>query len=224
MSQILAWRSDTDGRLFEDKTKYLKHLKKLAKARFITKKISKLENSWYDFNTRMGQVANITELKQFISDNWDQFFINAISNNMWRSDYSTAKHELVSIEFQYLRWDEQTSNSHKCPRNGVRNFMMEADKPTSYPGWRGRLQFKVKTEQYTYRKKLYHRQGYGSDYFAKSIMCLGGGGGGDSGNGLQKYEYDCVLWADDFPVMYQTRLKSKTWNYISGQEVDLCTL
>lgn len=221
MSQILAWRSDADGKLFEDKVKYLKHLKKLAKVRFISKKILKVENSWDDFNTRMGQVANISELEQFISDNWDQFFIKGLSSNMWRSDYTPAKHELVRIEFWNPKWNEYTSNSHRCPRNGVRNFMREHNNPTSYPGWECQIQFEVKTEQYTHRKKTYYRQGYGSDYFDKSIVCLGGGGGGCS-NGTQKYQYDCVLWAEDFPVMYQNHLKSKTWNYISGQDINLC--
>lgn len=221
MSQILAWRSDADGKLFEDKAKYIKHLKKLARERITTKKIVKSENLWYDFNTSMGQVSNISELEQFISDNWDQFFINGIKNNMWRSDYSPTKHELVSVKFWNIGWNEYASNSHRCPRNGVRNFMREHDKPTSYPGWECRIQFEVMTEQYTHRKKQYHRQGYGSDYFANSVVSIGGGGGGTS-NGVQKYQYDCVLWADDFPVMYQNHLKSKVWNHLSGQAVNLC--
>ena len=223
MSQILAWRSDADGKLFEDKAKYIKHLKKLARLRITDKKILKVENSWNDFNTQMGQVANITELEKFISDNWDQFFINGFKDNRWRADNAPSKHELVRIEFWNTVWNEHTSNSHKCPRNGVRNFMREHDKPTSYPGWECRIQFEIKTEEYTYRKKQYRRQGYGSDYFANSIVCLGGGGGGSS-NGTQKYQYDCVLWAEDFPVMYENHLKSKTWNYVSGQNIDLCSM
>lgn len=221
MSQILAWRSDTDGRLFEDKTKYINHLKKLAKERYIARKILKVENSWSDFNDRMGQMSTIPELKRFISDNWEQFFVNSLKNNTWRSDYTLTKHELVSIDFWNPRWNEHTSNSHKCPRNGVTNFMQDADKPTSYPGLECRIQFEVKTEQYTYRKKSYHRQGYGSDYFGKSIVCLGAGGGGSS-NGIQKYQYDCVLWAEDFPVMYENHMKSKMWNHLGGQTIDLC--
>jgi hypothetical protein len=223
MSQILAWRSDTDGRLFEDKSKYIKHLKKLAKERLLDRKIQKVENAWDELNRQMGQVANITELKQFISDNWDQFFLNGIKNNAWRSDYAPTKHELVSIDFWNLKWDDHNSNSHRCPKGGVTNYMRDADKPKSYPGWECRIQFEVKTEQYTHRKKTYYRQGYGSDYFNKSIVSLGGGGGGCS-NGTQKYQYECTLWADDFPVMFENHMKSKTWNYLSGQEIDMCSI
>ena len=33
MSQVLVWKSDADGKLFEDKIKYQKHLRKLAAQR-----------------------------------------------------------------------------------------------------------------------------------------------------------------------------------------------
>ena len=39
MSQVLVWKSDVDGKLFEDKAKYQSHLRKLARHRNAQQKL-----------------------------------------------------------------------------------------------------------------------------------------------------------------------------------------
>jgi len=43
MSVITVWKSDADGKLFEDKTKYQKHLRKLGRERLTRRKLEIVE-------------------------------------------------------------------------------------------------------------------------------------------------------------------------------------
>ena len=96
MSEVLVFKSDTDGKLFEDKNDYLKHLRKLAAVRIRQKKIDQAQKDREGFLLRMGQVPSPAALEQFIRDNWDWFIHNGHVYNNWRN-IPSKKHTLVGI-------------------------------------------------------------------------------------------------------------------------------
>lgn len=220
MSQVMVWKSDADGKLFEDKVKYQKHLRKLAAERRRQKQIAQQAVEREAFLDRMGQVASIDELNQFIKDNWQWFFLNGYARNTWRRDRKTEKlHEFVDVRIHDISWRDRIGNTHSCPRNGVENFMQEGDKPKGYAGWYGRISIKVRPAMEKYRGKEYLKDGWGSDYFNDTPIKTGSGGGG-GGTEWKSYSYDVTLWADDFPVMHENHMKKVVWKHMSGKTVE----
>jgi len=229
MSIIQAYKSDADGKIFEDKKKYQSHLRKLASARLAEKKVEQMEAEREQFLIKMGQVGSIAELNQFIKDNWKWFWANGAKHNFykWSRNKGVAAdfheyHDVVVIESY---WKEDLSNSHSSPRNGVQNFDPRSDynkgKPTSYPGWGARINIKVKPPMSTHKKNPYMHDGWGSDYFDHTIINTGSGGGGGTydkdGAKYVSYSYDCKLWAADFPAMYEAKRKDE-WIQKENQE------
>lgn len=220
MSQVLVWKSDADGKLFEDKKKYQKHLRKLAAQRREARKVEESKRTRVEFLDRMGQVANIEELNQFIKDNWAWFFANGVAHQHWRSDKPHDFHEFVDVSLSGMRYGNYR-NSHSCPRNGgVQNFDTRSKynegKPTHYPGWYGRITIKVRPGMHKYKGQTYMRDGFGSDYFDNTGICTGSGGGG-GGEDHKSYSYDVTIWAADFPVMWEEQSR-KDW--ISAENRD----
>ena len=219
MSIIQAYKSDADGKLFEDKKKYQLHLRKLASARLAQKKVAQMEAERELFLIKMGQVKSISELNKFIKDNWKWFWANGAKDDFYK--WSSAKgktapfHEYVDVSVLDAYWKEDLSNSHSCPRKGVQNFDTRAEcnkgKPTGYPGWQARINIKVKPPMSNHKKDPYMLDGFGSSYFHDTIICTGsGGGGGNHKNQYVSYSYDVKIWAADFPVMYEA-LRKDQW-------------
>jgi hypothetical protein len=226
MPQVLVWKSTQDGKLFEDKAKYQRHLRVLAAERRQQRKIEAQRQERKLFIQRMGQVVNFDELNQFIKDNWSWFFINALDRNTWRSLKPHKLHEFVDVRITETRWSDCMSNSHSCPQGGVMNFMSKDNQPRGYPGWRGTVIIKVRPPMSNHKKKPYLLDGFGSDYFAGTIIHTGSGGGG-GGESFKSYSYDVSLWAADFPVMWEAKMKEiyinrenrrrqNQWKYLGG--------
>jgi len=197
MSQVLVWKSDEDGKLFEDRAKYTAHLRKLGAKRREAKRVEQYQIDREAFFDRMGQVADFAELQQFIIDNWEQFRINSRVHNSWRkqSPNSTAD-QLINLKLHELRFETKSHNSHSAPRDGISNFDSRNERnqgrPTSYAGWRGRITYTVTSTS-----------SFGSDYFAGTPICTGSGGGGSP------YSYDLTLWAADFPVIWEKHCRAE---------------
>ena len=209
MSRVLVWKSDADGKLFEDKSKYQKHLRKLAARRAAERKIAAYETDLELFFNTMGQVASFDELQQFIKDNWARFRTNSHKNGSWRKrSFSKNDDQLISLELTGFFFKQDLSNSHTSPRGGVQNFDRRSEhnkgKPTGYPGWSGRISYSVTNST-----------GFGSDYFSNTPICTGSGGGGD-----QRLSYELKLWAADFPVMWEKHCRDE-WVMRENQERQL---
>ena len=218
MSIITCYKSDADGKLFEDKKKYQAHLRKLARERNAKRKVAKMEAEREAFMVLMGQVKSIDELNQFIKDNWKWFWANGAQREhfMWGRKGSPDFHEYVDVTITNVCWGEKISNSHSRPRKGVENFSNNVNKPTGYPGWVGRITIKVKPPMYKYRGKEYMNDGWGSSYFERTIINTGSGGGG-GGKDCKEYSYDVKLFAADFPVMYE-QVRREQWLHRENEE------
>jgi hypothetical protein len=139
-------------------------------------------------------------------------------------------------------WDitrREVSNSHSAPLNGVENFMGDKNRPTSYPGWSGRVWVR-------YQSKITM---FGSHPFRNTATHTGTGGFGSySGpweaisrqfyenkiNNIavtgvkipepQVYSWDYKIFAADWPLVDQnfidTYSKHHAWAVLNNQRVD----
>jgi hypothetical protein len=217
MSQVLVWKSDEDGKLFEIKSKYTAHLRKLAEARMGKKKVAAAKAAREQFLIDMGNtVTSVASLEQFIQDNWSWFAANGASNNTWRGIPTSTRHKLVSISIT-AKWSNHVSNSHSCPRGGVTNwssFNAAPGTPTGYPGWIGSIAFTIDAGVSGHKVPRKY-DGFGPDYFENTALHTGSGGGGDN----NQYGYELKLFAADFPRMTAEREKEQVWEIISdGKE------
>lgn len=217
MSRVLVWKCDADGKLFEDEKKYKAHLRKLAAERRHQRKIEAAKVAHAEFIQQMCQVASFKELEEFIKDNWSWFFYNGAKREAWKGNQHREIHEYVSVTFTEIRWNDSLSNSHRCPMSGVTNWGGRVPgAPRGYPGWRCRVNIKVRTPQKKYKGKLYHVDGFGSSYFEGTPIGTGTGGGGGERDGVTSYAYDCEIWADDFKVINEMREKAIVWKELGG--------
>jgi hypothetical protein len=113
-----------------------------------------------------------------------------------------------------IRYSDTVSNTHDAPMSGIINFGSRDGKPTSYPGWLGRVWV---------RYAIYPKS-FGSDPFQRTLTYTGTGGFGSySGpweriakthyqRGMLKrqkldypepaiFSWDYRIFADDWPVL-----------------------
>ncbi len=222
MSQILVWKCDETGKLFEDKNKYKGHLSKLARERNTKRKLMVAEaiadQKW---NELYECEQTIEQWRDMVIANQNMFWAEAAKADPYDWKYVGKPHsrgkngvvcpipELLEFTTFDVRWSPSVSNSHSCPHNGVTNWgVRDPDAPTSYPGWSGRVEWIVRWP------KEWDGVYLGSDLF-KGLFGNGGrqrahtgtGGGGGMRYSekhkchVQSFGYDFKMFAADWPGM-----------------------
>jgi hypothetical protein len=240
MSQILVWKSDADGKLFEDKTKYTAHLRKLARHRNAQRKLTIAEAEkdavWAELYERE---QSLDDWCQMVIDNQHLFWAEAALGDPYdwacvgkkvsrRKDAQVVPAPRVLKITHSLRWDNMVSNSHSCPVGGVQCFSSYEAKdgrPRGYPGWQGQIEWLV-----AWPKEFEHMY-LGSDLFSRGTFRSGrqrahtgtGGGGGihlnkEFNTYCQRPSYSFNIFAADWPGMARYYEKQKMWKMIGGRE------
>ncbi len=231
---ITAYKSETDGKIFEDKKKYQAHLRKLARHRLAQKKlliVKELKDAaWAELYERE---QSIDDWMQMVIDNQHLFWAEAAAGDPYDWErvgkkLSRGKNAMVMpvprvLKITHdLRWDDSVSNSHSCPHNGVTCWSSNEAKdgrPRGYPGWCGRIEWLVEWP------KEFDGIYLGSDLFSRGTFRTGrqrahtgtGGGGGGHFNKefntwCQRPGYDFKIFAADWPGLARYREKQKVWN------------
>lgn len=189
-----AFKCPWTNKVFSNKKSYIAHLKVLREDRIHREIRAKNENKLFE------ELINQTSFDDII--NWIEthpgFFFDRINHDRregWRARRAHLRDDFkVEITLLELRWNDMASNSHSCPRGG-RTCWSSADakdgRPRGYPGWTGRIEFKVS-----------HDLGFGSDIFRNVGINTGSGGG--IGNG--HYGYGVTLFASDWPGLEKARV------------------
>jgi len=223
MSQILVWKCDETGKLFEDKVKYQSHLRKLARERNTKRKLMVKEaeaDAWWA--QAYEREMTIDEWRQFVIDNQSRFWAEAAKTDPFDWKYVGKTHsrgknavhcpvpELLEFTTFDVRWNPTVSNSHSRPHNGVTCWSSQEAKdgrPRSYPGWSGRVEWIVRWP------KEWDGIYLGSDLFRDSfgtsrVRAYSGTGGGGGMRYSEKYKchvqsfgYDFRMFAADWPGM-----------------------
>jgi hypothetical protein len=234
MSVITAYKSDEDGKIFEDKHKYQLHLRKLARHRLEQRKlqISEAEKdaAWAELYERE---QSIEQWCQMVIDNQDLFWAEAAKGDPYdwegvgkkigrgKNAITMPIPKLLKI-VPNLRWSDSVSNSHSCPHNGVTCWSRDEAKdgrPQGYPGWTGSITWICAWPEELDGIYL------ASDLFSKGTFRTGrqrantGSGGGGSGHFNKEFNtycqqpsYDFKLFAADWPGMTRYYEKLKMWD------------
>jgi hypothetical protein len=238
---ITAYKSEADGKIFEDKSKYTAHLRKLARHRLAQKKLmianQEADAVWAELYERE---QSIDDWMQMVIDNQHLFWAEAAKGDPhdWENVGKRRGRKTTGAVMPMprvlkithsLRWHDNVSNSHSCPHNGVTNWSpsWNTDKtvPTGYPGWTGHIEWLVEWP------KEFDGIYLGSDLFAKGTFRTGrqrahtgtGGGGGGHFNKefntyCQRPGYDFKIFAADWPGLTRYREKRMMWNKLSDKE------
>lgn len=182
-----AYQCPWTDQLFDNKRSYVAHLARLRKNRM--HKNAQLRQRDKIFNEFINQ-PSFEALINWIETNPWFFFDNIAKSAYWQTKKGIGEaREKFTIKIRKLdlHWQDSVSNSHSCPRGGVENWHRHDNKPTGYPGWRGRIEFSMGRIGNSY---------YGSDLFKGTGINTGTGGG----NGVD-YGYEVKLFASDFPQL-----------------------
>ena len=200
MSIITAYKCDETGKLFEDRTKYVRHLKKIAKKRLIVKKTERNHRSdqqwWHD--NFWNRVRSLAQLQAAILHHREVFASNGVKNS-WNSK-TLRPTPITNFRIFSLKWASQISNSHHCPHDGVENFSRDKSSPLIYSGWQGHIDYTVQS----YSDQLYCYPGSSNMWENTRIHTGTGGGGGHKDqktNNCQSFGYHVRLFASDWPKM-----------------------
>ena len=223
MTQILVWKCDQTGKLFEDKNKYKGHLSKLARERNTRRKLTVAEavadQKW---NELYECEQTIEQWKLMVLGNQDMFWAEAARSDPvdWKQVGKTHKKvvcpvpRLLEFERFDVRWNTEVSNSHSCPHNGVQNWggreqIDGQPAPTGYPGWSGRVDWIVAWPREwdgVYLGGDLFRGLHGFRSGRQRAHTGTGGGGGmryseKHGCHVQSFGYDFRMYAADWPGM-----------------------
>lgn len=236
MSIITAYKSDTDGKIFEDKAKYQAHLRKLARHRNAQRRLQ------IDENLKDQIWASLYECEQSL-DQWfdmvianqDLFWAEAAAGDPYnwqnvgkklgrgKNAGNVPMPKVLKITHS-MRWSDSVSNSHSCPHNGVTNWCGRVEgAPRGYPGWTGRVDWLVEWP------KEFDGIYLGSDLFSRGTFSTGrqrahtgtGGGGGGHFNKefntwCQRPGYSFDIFAADWPGMARYYEKRQMWKTLSN--------
>ena len=243
MSIITAYKSDADGKIFEDKSKYQAHLRTLARHRNAQRKLQIAEAAkdaaWAELYERE---QSIDDWMQMVIDNQHLFWAEAAAGDPydWQNvgkKISRGKNAMVMpvpklLKIKHsLQWSDSVSNSHSCPRDGMTNWGGReklkdgSDAPRGYPGWQGHIEWLVEWP------KEFDSIYLGSDLFSKGTFHTGrqrahtgtgGGGGGhfdkEFNTWCQRPQYDFRIYASDWPGLTRYREKRVMWNRLGAKE------
>lgn len=191
MSIITAYKSDADGKLFENLDDYNIHIKKLARVNRQKKKEANFETDRLVFMDKIfKEISNPQELIDCILKH-SHFFINNAKDNKKLNEKTNCEFKKLSIKPNYnsgntapvaINWENKVSNSHCAPMGHKTNWgNREKDEPTSYPGWKAYITLEVS-----------HDVGFLTHVFKRTPINPGSGGGGT---------YELSLFAQDFKKM-----------------------
>jgi hypothetical protein len=237
MSIITAYKSDEDGKIFEDKSKYQAHLRKLARHRLAQKKlliVKELKDAtWAELYNRE---QSLNDWMQMVIDNQHLFWAEASEGNRYDWDRVGKKlgrgknagnlpmPKVLKITHSLL-WSDNISNSHSCPHDGVTNWGgRNKGAPRGYPGWSGHIEWLVAWP------KEFDGIYIGSELFSKGSFHSGrqrahtgtGGGGGGHFNKefntwCQRPRYDFCIFASDWPGLTRYYEKQRVWDALQKE-------
>ena len=162
------------------------------------------------FNILRNSVENISDIPQFILEHQTLFWKGAALSdprNIWelvnikkRKGIVLPTPKLIDItKFEY-RWRDKINNFHATPIGATRSNITKF-----YPGWEGTISWKVEWpaefSSYYLGSQLFYNPHCG--------IYQGSGGGGQGRDNTQTFHYGFIIFAANFPKLYEQEMKSK---------------
>ena len=196
-----AYQCPWTGKIVGTKQTYVKHLRELRSSRMHRRARA---NRWQRLGEDLWNQTSFEKIVKWVELHPEWFLDNA-KRRGWASDAKRfdSVRDVFSVKITYLdlTWSDHLSNTHSCPLNGVINWGSDADKPTGYPGWGGRIEYQLSHDL----------PGFGSALMDGTRIHTGTGG---SINGTN-YGFSVEFFADDWPGLK----KGQTWKTLQGSDM-----
>lgn len=186
-------------KLFLTKKSYVSHLKTLREYRMHSRARANRERRLAEDFMSQSSFADIVKWVELHPD----FFYDKIKKTSVNGAMRCPREDFyIEISHLDLYWSDSLSNSHSSPRGKPRNWDRRGiDKngnalPTGYPGWGGRIEFKVPKN---------------ANFESRVFSSLGihtGTGGGSGREHYTIYGYDVKFFAEDWPELYKNEYQA----------------
>lgn len=180
-----AYQCPWTSNLYATKAAYTKHLRDLRKSR-MHRRAREIKHQ--KLLSQMWHQPDWQSVVDWVHLHGEVFFdiaSRASMGNYGKVDHNIRADFKVTITYLQLNWTNSASNSHCRPVGGVTNWGTDKNKPKGYPGWQGRIEY-----------KLSHERGFGFSSDCWKGTRLHTGSGGSCGTGVG---YDVTLFAEDWP-------------------------
>ena len=177
MGIVQAYLSESDGALFLNESEYKDHLHKLAVKKAAVTRQNNRDAKREALITKIAEESTtFDEIAAALKENW----------LIIRSNTGRSRSKIVEISFHHMQWSNCVSNSHACPKGGVRNWGNDPNLPKGYPGWKGTMLHQVKNDGSLFEQP-----------FDGTGIHIGSGGSGS---------YGVTLFASDFPGVSKVQI------------------
>lgn len=195
MPLVSVWKCPKTGKLFENKPKYIKHLRNLGYERRIQRQKSVYRNKWEELVTELNSLTTEYQIMNWIEEHSKDLLMNALNHNTIQTRVPKFIDEFkIKVTGFQLKYDSAIRCSHSAPRGQRHNWDRNPKiGPTHFPGWTAHLEFGFSHDIPTFF----------SDIFRGTGIHTG------TGSTWRDFEYDGVkykglhsyvtLWADDWP-------------------------
>lgn len=195
MPLVYIWKCPKTGKLFEDKSKYIKHLRNLGIQNRIQRQKDVYRNKWNDLLKELHACSTDYEIVNWIEDHSKELLMNALKHDTFRTHVPKFINDFkIKITSFKLKYNPNIACSHSAPRGHKTNWGGNPKiGPSHFPGWEAHLEFGFSHEIPTFFSNVFNGTGIYTG----------------TGSSWNKFEHDGVkykglhshvtLWADDWP-------------------------
>lgn len=186
MPLVQAYLCPRTDKFFLKKDDYVSHLKTLARESLDKKYHQKRLSEFHvEFDNIRKRVRSFNELSEILELNIKLMYDYAITKGgLFRPPPVCPA--LNNICIYNVSDNLKCSNTHSKPLNGVTNFGYKESLQKGYPGVQAEIKYNLSKDMRI------------NDIFSKALgLCTGSGGG----RGIDSYEYELTMFAEDWPFV-----------------------
>ncbi len=211
MPKVEVWKCPKTKKVFFGRDEYREHILAL-RTRVNAERAWKRERNlikervWYAINS----ISSPRVLAEYVQKHFHDIMI---AHNGTTPTIVEVIREMEMTDFRFvnLGYREHCSNTHEAPRDGVQNWSKDEDKPTGYPGFRGRVEYTVTNRPKSLDERL--ERGNGSHIVLDINSTLKYIGiktsNGSTRTDTGKARYDVTLFLSDFRAMKKAYFHAK---------------
>lgn len=195
MPLVSVWKCPETGKLFENKSKYIKHLRSVGIERRIQRQKAVYRNEWDKLVSELNMLTTEDEIILWIESHSKDLLMNALNYSSIRTHVPKFINDFkIKVTSFKLKYKSDVRCSHSAPRGCRSNWSGDPkDGPAYYPGFDAHLEFGFSHDIPTFFSDVFHNTGINTG----------------SGSNWHNFEHEGIkykgyhsyvtLWADDWP-------------------------
>jgi hypothetical protein len=201
MPLVSVWKCPQTGKLFENKSKYIKHLRNIGIERRIKRQKEVYRNEWDCKIQELSLLPTEHDIIAWIENHSKLLLLNEINHGTFRTHVpkciDTFRIKITSLGLYY---DSTIACTHSAPKGKQTNWFRDSSLPTHFPGFRGHLEYGVSDAD--------SRFGFSGLWKDTGIRTASGSSWKDfiyDGVKYKGFHFDVTLWEDDWPGLKMYR-------------------